>query len=483
MRQHLAGILLASSVGGCSLLYNPSNIGTPMDGMPDQPFDSPIDGNPALLSLTAAWPALLFEGQGFGGSRPAILVIEGMNIVKQNTMVTIAPTLGETKTPTIVVDNAKLETSADGTYVAVPLTIAVDRTGLLKTDLVKLDITVAQDGLTGRTSKTISAVVKVQGLAELEGALPATELSGGEHLYSLVNITGPATIGQAAGSTTPILVHSTSALTIASTVTLGVNAAGITGGPAGGNGGIGGAGTLVGTTPGAVGQGPAGGAPSGNGGGFAADVQVPTLDVPQRGSGGSGGVGTTASAGQSGGGGGGSISLLADGDLSVGTITAIGGAPAGGGSAGGGGSGGVILVRAGHDLSATQFDVSGMTNGAAGHARFDAGGTSVLSTAGAAYRGPMFVAPPVITTSARPAIMVAGKPLSSFRYFIQNATGSMIRGPFSGSIPGTGPGAIGWGGADSDVLFPGLNQLCVVVATGDASSDTANCMAIAWIAR
>jgi hypothetical protein len=483
MRPHLAWLWLASSLGGCSLLYNPSNIGTPMDGMPDMPFDAPIDGDPALLSLTAARPPLLYEGQGFGGSRPAILVIEGANIVKQNTTVTVAPTPGETKTPTVTIDNSQLETSADGSYLVVPLTIAVDRTGLLKTDQVKLDITVAQDGPGGRISKTISGVVKVQGLAELEGALPATELSGGEHLYSVVNITGPVAIGPAAGATTPILVHSYSSLTIASSVTLGVNASGITGGPAGGNGGTGGAATIVGTTPGAVGQGPAGGAPSGNGGGFTTDVQVPTLDVPQRGSGGSGGVGTTASAGQSGGGGGGTISLLADGDLSVGTITALGGAAAGSGSAGGGGSGGVILIRAGHNLSATQLDVAGSSNGAAGHARFDAGGTAVLSTAGAAFRGPMFVDPPLITTSARPAIMVAGKPLSSFRYFIQNANGSMIRGPFGGSIPGTGPGVIGWGSDADEALFPGLNQLCVVVGSGDASSDTANCMAIAWIAR
>ncbi len=482
MRQLLGCVLLPVGLGACSLLYNPSNIDSQRDA-PVIPIDAPFDGDPAMLMLDHARPATLLEGQGAGGSRAAILVIDGTNIVKENTIVTLTPMAGATKTPMVVVDNTRLETSADGRYLSVPVTLPVDKLGLVAGDAIKLDVKVEQDGPAGRISKTLIGAITIKGLSEIDGAVPAGGFAGGApNLYSLVNITS-GSVGPAAGATEPIIIRSTSSLSIGAGLAISVNATTTVGGPGGGAGGAGGAGTVTGVSVGGPGGGPAGGTTSGQGGGFSADTFVPTLGTPQRGSGGAGGPGSTLSAGMNGGGGGGSIELTADGDLVVGAVQAKGAAPSGNGNPAGGGSGGVILLRAGGTLTATSLDVSGATNGAAGHARHDAGGTATVGTANGAFRGPMFVAPPLFTTDARPTIMIAGKPLSSLRYFIQNDTGSMIRGPLTASIPASGLGELGWGALDTEALFPGLNQLCLVVATGDNSSDTANCTSLAWVAR
>lgn len=258
MRQLLGCVLLPVGLGACSLIYNPSNIDSQRDA-PVVPIDAPFDGDPSMLMLDHARPATLLEGQGAGGSRAAILVIDGTNIVKQNTVVTLTPMAGAAKTPMVVVDNTRLETSADGRYLSVPVTLPVDKLGLLAGDSIKLDVKVEQDGPAGRISKTLIGAITVQGLGEIDGAVPAGGFTGGApHLYSLVNITS-GSVGPAAGATEPIIIRSTSSLTIGAGLTISVNAANTVGGPGGGVGGAGGAGTLTGTNPGGVGGGPAGG--------------------------------------------------------------------------------------------------------------------------------------------------------------------------------------------------------------------------------
>ncbi|NVB77628.1 MAG: hypothetical protein HOV81_04470, partial [Kofleriaceae bacterium] len=76
MRQHVAKLTPALFlVGGCSLIYNPSNIDKPpVDARgPDVGIDAaPIyDANPGLLAVEDVAPKTLFEGQGEGGSRTA----------------------------------------------------------------------------------------------------------------------------------------------------------------------------------------------------------------------------------------------------------------------------------------------------------------------------------------------------------------------------------------------------------------------------
>lgn len=441
-----------------------------------------------MLTLTAAHPALLFEGQGTGGSRPALLVIEGTNIVKQNTTVTIAKSAGETKTPMVMVDNAQLDVSADSAYLAVPVTLPVDKTGLAAADMVKLDITVTQDGPGGPISKTLTAAVTVQGLDELEGG-PQTALSG-DTTYSLVNLTGvtsggspPASTVKAATSTMPLVIRSTGSLKITNSVmsSFDVSGSGQNGGPAGGSGGAGG--SVLG--PGTPGTGPAAGVASGAAGGFTSDVTIYTLGDPFRGSGGAGTVATLG--GGNGGGGGGSIMLSADGNLDVGGGAATGGATTGSGSsAGGGGSGGVIVLRAGGTLNGGAMNVAGSagsSTGAAGRVRYDARGAVTLMNASSYFRGPTFVDPPLIATTERPTLMVAGTKLTTFKYFITNATGQMVNGPFTGNIPETGPATVSFDSGANDKLFPGLNQVCLVAGAGDASSDTRNCVSIANISH
>ena len=77
--RHLAKLAPALLVGGCSLIYNPSNINKPpadatdAQMTADAAIDAPMlaDANPADLVIQQISPATIYEGQGTGGSRPA----------------------------------------------------------------------------------------------------------------------------------------------------------------------------------------------------------------------------------------------------------------------------------------------------------------------------------------------------------------------------------------------------------------------------
>ncbi|HWU91595.1 MAG TPA: hypothetical protein VN253_30215, partial [Kofleriaceae bacterium] len=387
MGHHLArlGLLTmptTAMLGGCSLIYNPNNLPGAADAAPDVL----VDGNPADLALEDVKPSVIVEGAGVGGSRPAVLVISGRNIVKQNTRVSITAGSGSARTPMLVIDQAQIEVDVDNQRLAVPITLPVDPM-LNAGETIPLDVTVTQDG--APQPGKLTGKLALKGLAELvDGKLPAGGFLAGLSEFSQIDVkTG--TIASASMQAGPIILRSTSSVSIATAIS--VSAAGREGGPGGGRGGMGGG---VAQNGGA-GTGPSAGTTSGAPGGFAStDVQLGTLGDPNRSSGGAGGDGGVGTGGV-GGGGGGSIEITAAGTLVVSNVSstgAAGGAGALGGNAGGGGSGGVVLLRAGAAATSGTINVSGGGAGAAaGRVRVDAGQAITMPACSGCYRGPMLV--------------------------------------------------------------------------------------------
>ncbi|MBA3457589.1 MAG: hypothetical protein H0T42_31195 [Deltaproteobacteria bacterium] len=487
MRYVLARLALLPALGGCSLIYNESNIPTPMaDAGPDGEIDAeiPVDADPSMMNITGVTPSVITEGQGADGSRSAVIVIEGVHMVKSGLMVMVTPkvTSPVQKTPLMMVNMAGIDLDAAGRQLAVPIVLDVDdrggTTGLTAGDLIALDITVMQTVPGGPTiTRQLTGMLSVKGLPELTNAtLPAAGLPALSE-YSEVNLTA-GTIKGVAGLAEPVVIRATASITIGNSVTTSVNGVAMTGGPGAGNGGMGGA--AIGGAPGAPGTGPAPGAPSAGVGRYEGDEQLKSHAEADknRGSGGAGANGSVVlGAGGNGGGGGGSIELTAGGDLTVGTITAqgaIGGAGAAG--AGGGGSGGVVLVRSGRTLSAGTLNVTSLGTGQPGRARYDAA-TATVANAGSAFRGPMFVNVPLIANEQKPTFTVAGQPSKPFSYYFRTADGSEESMLFTDNFPGTGMKAITLPAA----LYPGLNELCLVVGGGDQSSETRNCVHIAHL--
>jgi len=481
MRHALANVFLVSTLGGCSLVYNPSNIPTPdpdarpSDAMADA--EVIVDADPTMLTLEAVSPTILVEGQGVGGSRPALVVVHGHHIVQENTTVTITAAAGEKRTPMVMVDNEALQTDGNGRRLAIPVTVPVDET-LGAGETISLDVTVTHEGSLGPVTQTLPGALMLRGLAELDGDAPAG-LPAGVSEFSRVNITG-GTLVAAAGAAAPVRIRSTSSLTIATESSVNVSAAGPTPGPGGGRGGNGGAGGLLDGDPGKAGEGPAAGQTSGANAGYVGNSQLTTLDNPNRSSGGAGGNGAILGArGGNGGGGGGSIELTAAGDLSIVNLAARGAAGESSGVAnpGGGGSGGIVLLRAGGTLTAGTIDVGGQP--IAGRVRFDAGGAATLQNQEAHYRGPMFASVPLITTQARPQITVTGGALTGFRYYIVSEDGADVRGPFDDTVANNGMKTLTLAGE----LFPGLNELCLLVEGATATSDTRTCIHVVHLYR
>jgi hypothetical protein len=354
----------------------------------------------------------------------------------------------------------------------VPITWPVDPQ-LPAGEVVTFDVTVSQDCSEGRVTGTVLGRLQLRGLDELTSA--ASPLLGGVREYSLIEV-ATGTLTPAAGVSSPVVLRSTSSVAIANAISL--SASGRTGGPAGGTGGARGVGM---GGPGAPGTGPMPGLTSGAPGGFdSSDPGLSTLDNPNRSSGGAGGNGVSSGSGGDGGGGGGSIEISAGGDLRVAAIAARGaaGQTGSGGAAGGGGSGGVILLRAGGSLTAGDLDVRSGGTGASGRARYDAGGMATVSPGELGtdhLRGPMFVQPPYSVVSARPTFRVAGKPLTGFRYFFitPGRVSQLVDALFdpSGSARVT----------LSEDLVPGMNQVCLLPDRGAASSETRNCLYVAYL--
>lgn len=486
----VATLAFGSLLAGCSIIYNPSNLpGALAEAGPDSPdAEVMFDADPSMLVLTRVTPTVIFEGQG-DGSRRAVIAIHGNHIVKSSTTVTIVAHTGAVQQPTLTVHNAELDVAANGNLLAVPITLPVDPT-LLAGEQIRLDVTVTQTAPTGPVSFTLSAlaldapVLTLQGLDELTGA-NATLSSTSPKLYSKVELTG--TLRAAAGSTEPLSLYATSTISIAGSTA--VNAAGTASGAAGGAGGMGGPGGLVDGSTGLPGGGPAGGQPSGGIGGFTGNDQITTLGNPNRGSGGAGGNGAAlGAAGGNGGGGGGTIEIVAGGNLVLGATEAKGADGTTSTNNGGAGSGGVVLLRSGGSVTVAGagVNVSGGvgpgTAGAAGRFRVDAPGTiTATSIPAARYRGPSFatanLANTLIVRTDKPMFGAIAQPNREFGYYFNNDDSSEARGPVTVLTPGNGIANV----TLAEALFPGTNELCLIVDGAVTDADTRNCIQIVYL--
>jgi hypothetical protein len=460
---------------GCSFLYSTSELQL-LDAAPDA--EVVIDAAPLDLALERVEPAELVEGQGIDGSRSAILLIHGTNLVQPNTTVTLVPS-GPAPTQSPVVDSANLVVDKYFQRLAVPVSLPVDET-LGAGQTVVFDVVVTHDEGGTIVSQTLPGAVTLDGLDELAAA-PAAGLTGGIHTYSRINITS-GSLAAAAGQTAPIRLQSTSSITIAVAISVAAGAP-PTAGPGGGAGGAGGAGGLATPGPGKTGDGPAPGMTNGAPAGFVGDNVLATLGGNNRSSGGAGGNGMDVTElgtdGGDGGGGGGSIELVAAGDLSLMNVSARGAAGAAPSNAnpGGAGSGGMILLRSGRNLAAGTLDVSGgLPGGAAGRARVDASGTLTVTSAlpTAAYRGPALVAVPLIVTAARPMLRAVGSNDAELGYFFTQ--GGASTGVLTEQL-GTGPTDF----APSEPLYEGFNKLCLLVPGATRDSDTRSCIDLVYL--
>jgi hypothetical protein len=443
---------------------------------------------PCELVVTSLEPATLFEGTGVGGSRPALLVITGKNLVSQSSTVSITAAAGSTRAPLLMVDTARIEVGAAGTHLAVPITLSVDP-ALPATETISLDVKVEQDCPEARVTGTISGQLTLKGLGELTSA--AALLMGGLHEYSQIDV-GAGTLSYAFSQTSPIILRSMSSVKIANTIYM--DASGQYAGPAGGSGG---ASVLYPSQPQSPGYGPCPGQSSGEGACFDdTDPWLNTLGNLNRGSGGASAYAFIDSLGQTvyggaGGGGGGSIEISAGGHLQVAAIMARGGQGSQGGYGGfgwggGGGSGGVVLLRAGGTLTAGGIDVQGGGGGvssgqpgAAGRVRYDAAGAVTIPDQPLGTqrrRGPMFTELPLTFRTARPELAVVGEPLAVFRYFFIEPGGAVSR-LSSALFDATGAARVEL----SEDLASGTNLLCTVADSGTELTETRNCASVAYL--
>ncbi|HEU0033293.1 MAG TPA: hypothetical protein VFQ53_21820 [Kofleriaceae bacterium] len=487
-------LALTFCVSGCSILYNPANLPPPTDdGRLPPDAEVILDADPTALALERVSPTVLFEGDGTGGGRAAVLTIFGSQMV-QGAQVMITAHAG-TGTPMITVDNANAQVASNGRMIAVPVVLAVDP-ALDAPDKIRLDVTVIQPTPAGDVTRTLSdlggdpakPVLELLGLNELNAG--SISLASGVHEFSSVDLTGTLT---AADTNGPLIVRAHGAVAIDIANVSGLAQAAGPGGGAGGNGGSKG----VIPTKGAKGLGPGGGLSNGGGGGFgsagggagggpvAGDAQV-TSYASNAGGGGAGGDATTLNDGGAGGGGGGTIEITSGGTLAIGTrIDAIGGNGAGangGAVGGGGGSGGLVVLRSGVSIAAPAINVGGGTGenpGGNGRIRLDA--PAAPTTNPVAYRGPMFAADtPVLTRVEQPQITVFGEKNKTFQYFFLDENASSVRGPFTQTISPAGTNMF----QIAEPLFRGVNTLCVQVEGAQLSDERAearNCITLAYV--
>jgi hypothetical protein len=480
MRHHVAKLIPAVLVAGCSLIYNENNIDKPSDArvFMDAP-DAAIDANPSNLMLTSVESAPLLEGQGDGGSRAAVLVVRGMNITSAAT-ITVAATTGTAMIETV----GTPVVSGQSDLIAIPVIAHVD-TALAAGASTELTITVTQPSIEGMATQTIAW--SLQGLGELDANNTTLTTTTTPFRYSRVNVTGTLTIA----GTEKAIIKSMSSLSI--NAITGLNANGVTAGPGGFNGGTGsadgdgpGRGTKGnGTNAGGGGAGftTMGGDGVGNGGSggpMTGDAWI-TSYLTNAGSGGGGGA-------SPGGGGGGTIELTAGGTLRAPSITANG-APGGGNllTGGGGGAGGVIVLRSYAAATlAGALTVNGATGGGGamsaggdgrpGRVRVDAASVNALPTG--ARRGFMFnTTAPLIVREPMPDLSVTSA--SGDRWDLHRVTPAVV------SIDKT---VIDFGAvmqldnAKPTALAPGLNKLCAVHEGATLANDESrNCIDVAYL--
>lgn len=526
MGQQLAKWVPVVFASGCSLIYNPNNIEKPpADASDAQMIDAPMtadaridaapifDANPAALTVEDAFPSVIYEGQGVDNSPPAILVISGHNFIPGAT-VSISPNTGLTLGTPMV--------AANGDYIVVPVTIAVD--GSQSTTTVPLTISVDEPGA---TTQMLAGKLTLQPLPTLSGSsIPLPPAAR----YARINLTGTPTFSGSG----PVLLRSMSSITCGmaipakgamptSTTAAGAagpggcagggqgamgGCAGVIGGGGAGGGGGGGGGGGYGTAGTVGGGGGAGGAPgAAHGSPLIVSYQGTAADGADRNqaSGGGGGapVNNTLASGGGGGGGGGTVELTAGGDINC-SVDVSGGngrdatstlstAAAGGG---GGGAGGVIVMRTDSGtITNTTLTASGGSGGAgagggaaggqggAGRIRVDAPG-SLPPTAptGVVHRGLAFAAATSrVSTTDNPMVTILGAAGDVFDMYVVDTAGLEHNGePQNQTIDSNGMKTV------TVTLLPGYNRLCATLrpgmrASADPFSLADKCVEIAYL--
>lgn len=472
------------TLAGCSLLYNPNNLSDPkVDAGP--PPDMMVDSDPTMPQIVSFAPAELFEGQGTGGSRQAVLVISGRNFGAD---ATVALEAVDGSAPMIEIDNEHAVRSVN--LIAVPITLPVDPAVPAKdTDApitTQMALKVSQTSASGVvTTPMLDATVKLTSLPEISAPITNSNLLTGHYSQVTTGAYAFAVGGKAA------IIRVEGSIAMGDVTANGGSGAG---GPGGGSGGAQsgngmgpsagkGAGALIGASGagyasvGGDGQ----GVGSNTGGGVVGDDFVTAYAQKNASSGGGGGGGAP------GGGGGGTLELTAGGTLTVGKLTANGfGPPASG--AGAGGSGGTIVVRASGASTIGTISVAGGNasdgnagDGGIGRVRYDLASLDAPAVAiGVKQRGLMFPAStdlnPLITRSTRPMFAVTGQASSArFNVFVL----------FDGSTTystvlqlGSSTGVI----TLDNKLMPGLNQLCVTPPAGlPTYAESTNCISVAYV--
>lgn len=482
MRQHVTTLVCLSAIGGCSLIYNPSNL-------PDKSvaIDAPIaDVNPALLRLDERKSPALLEGAGQDGSQPQILVVYGEHITQQATVkITSANSAASITVGEVAIAN-------DGnSFAALVKAGYMDAVGA--PTMIPLTIEVSQPGAAAQTIDW-----SLQALDELRAGTQAPPPMG--KLISRVDVTGDLHFET---GTAKAIVKAVGGITVTGMLT--ANANGRDPGAGGCFGGIdnqpgecfgaGGAGA-TGAAGGGAGFAVAGAGGGGLGGGTAGPIAGDDL-VRHYGDGSDAAMNRSAGGGGgsfAGGGGGGTLELTAGGNITVPALQAVGGTGGGGalGGGGGGGAGGVIVLRAGGTLAfPATLTVKGGDGGnsaadggagAVGRWRYDAAMTSgnppavdALATP-APRRGPMIVRPadPIFRTDD-PTITIAGEGGVEVTIITIRPDGAPSESTTQMTL-----------GTTTTVRAPklaiGLNKICVIVPGGSVANDEAtNCIDVARI--
>ena len=506
------GLALLLCTSGCSLIYNPDHIKVVADAkefMDAPPPDVEViaDADHSMISLTGAYPATINEGAGDGGSRPAIVELDGMNFEKaasENMMLMVSGYNGITV--------ADFKVATDGDYIVAALHVPVDTTCAAGT-MKQLTVSVVKVNGAGTVMATLDpSKLAVKCLDELT-TVPAATIDP-PPLYSQIAITSPINFTPTSGAARAIL-RSVSSISIAtgggSPLDIDASASGTTEGP---GGGAGGAADAAGGGPGQGGAGTGGG--GGGGGGFGTAGTAGAKNTLNGGTGGSAGAASTdiwissyatsrsgggggGASGGAGGGGGGTIELTAGGDLTVGGITANGAAGASStviaGGGGGGGSGGVVLLRAGGMLKAGAFTLNGAGHGSGnttggvggdgglGRARIDAASLANAPEAGAKI-GPMFMGGATVTTSYPTLTLTGTANDSSSVVKVYDKTNNLVHDQFGiTSFP------VGFGAttpvATATVQPPlkiGYKRVCVFVSgnTDPNVAEGTNCIEVGY---
>ncbi|HSN25681.1 MAG TPA: hypothetical protein VLT45_05330 [Kofleriaceae bacterium] len=516
MRQFLAALTPAFLVGGCSLIYNPSNItktdARVVDNNVDALIDVPIpkDADPTMLTIDSVAPSTIYEGAGDGHSRNALVVVHGHHMTQAAT----AQIMGAANVSVV-----SQQVSADGDWMAILVHAAVDTTAGTDAGTAALTVQVTEPGA--------PAPVMLAGMLSLKN-LPQLTLTNNQSidvtmlapLYS--QVTGTGTVTFTGDSDHQAVIRSVSSIALGTLNLKGTAANGDSAGGAAvggcGGGAVGATGGCSGFNGGGAGGGGAGGgggggnaAGAGGGNGTGAGGAGPAVGNAQvvnyvtdaagtnraggGGGGGGGSGGIVGLKGGAGGGGGGIVELDAGGDIAA-TIDASGGnggnASAGlaGGDAGGGGggAGGVIVVRSQAGTVAVTATAKGGTAGtgvnsgggggagAAGKIRIDTAGTTIPATMPPTHRGPMFaMATSSVVTVGNPMLTVLGQSGDSVDPYDIDVMGNDHN---EGAALTFANGTL----AAMPTLLAGYNKFCVTLEPGARHGSLADtCIELAYL--